>query len=445
MTKLNRPETPATDSADASLQQRIIHEEPRNLFVLVLHSVFLRIGWIFKTESVIVPAFLDAISGSGWIRGWLPILNRVGQSIPPLIFAPTLRDQRVKKWSLLATTGMMAVLFLILASYLAVNSAPYPNWLPYGFLVLYLLFFSATGLNQLVFGVIQGKLIRPHRRGRLMALSGIIGSIGAIACAWTLLQSWCNRADGGFSLIFGFTGGGFVVAAATVWLVREPADATASRSPSVNHFGNAWRVLKADKHLRRLSLVAMMFVTAHVLLPHYQRLGRNHFAGEDTPFMVWVVAQNAGAGMLSVLAGWIADRFGNRLAIRIMVAGAAISPLVALLQTRGGMGSMNNYWVTFFVLGALPTTFKTLSNYALELTERKNHAQYISTLKLCMTIPLLGSPLIGWLTEPTQLGFTVVFAFTSAITWVGAVMTFWMIEPRRHPELLQAQKTRNEL
>jgi hypothetical protein len=318
------------------------------------------------------------------------------------------------------------------------SSRPYPGWLPYGFLMLYLLFFSATGLNQLVFGVMQGKLIRPHRRGRLMAISGILGSAAAITCAWMLLQRWCNRPDGGFALIFGFTGGGFVVAALTVLLVREPADATVSRSPSVNHFGNAWRVLKADKNLRGISFVAMMFVTAQMLLPHYQRLGQNHFAGQAAPFMVWVVAQNAGAGLLSVCAGWIADRFGNRLAIRLMVSGAALSPLVAIMLTRGGMGSMNNYWLAFFVLGALPTTFRILSNYALELTQRINHAQYISTLKLCMTIPLLSSPLVGWLTEPTQLGFTVVFVATSAMTSLGAVMTFWIVEPREHPELLVA-------
>jgi hypothetical protein len=40
------------------------------------------------------------------------------------------------------------------------------------FLVLYLLFFSATGLNQLVDGTLQGKLIRANRRGRLLGIAG---------------------------------------------------------------------------------------------------------------------------------------------------------------------------------------------------------------------------------------------------------------------------------
>ena len=257
------------------LQQRIDGRESRNLLVLALHSICLRIGWIFKTESVVMPSFVDSISGgSGWIRGFLPILNRIGQSVPPLIFAPTLRDKRLKYLSLVGTSGMMATLFLTLAGYVAIKGNNYPTWFPYGFLVLYLLFFCATGLNQLVFGVIQGKLIRPHRRGRLMATSGIVGSLAAIACAWTLLQRWCDRPDGGFSSIFGFAGGGFVVAAATLFLLKEPADAPAEPTPRINHFSNALRILKADRNLRRLSYVAMMFVTAQLLLPHYNRLGR---------------------------------------------------------------------------------------------------------------------------------------------------------------------------
>ena len=41
----------------------------RNFLLLALHQVVIRVGWIFKTESVIIPAFLDSIAGPGWVRG----------------------------------------------------------------------------------------------------------------------------------------------------------------------------------------------------------------------------------------------------------------------------------------------------------------------------------------------------------------------------------------
>ena len=50
-------------------------------------SPLFRTGRIFKTESVIIPAVLDSIAGAGWVRGMLPILNRSGYSILPLLLA----------------------------------------------------------------------------------------------------------------------------------------------------------------------------------------------------------------------------------------------------------------------------------------------------------------------------------------------------------------------
>jgi hypothetical protein len=96
--------------------------------------------------------------------------------------------------------------------------------LPGGFLLLYALFFTFTGLNQLSFGTIQGKLIRPDRRGRLISLAGTVGSIPAILCAWFLLPRWLAMPEVGFGYVFGFTGIGFVAAGLMCLAVVELAD-----------------------------------------------------------------------------------------------------------------------------------------------------------------------------------------------------------------------------
>src|SRR5687767_621091 len=89
--------------------------ESRNIWLLAAYHVVIRLAWVFKTESVIVPAFLHAISGQHWVQGWLPMLNRFGQSIPPLLFADRLRDMPRKKASLLRTTTAMGLIFVLLA------------------------------------------------------------------------------------------------------------------------------------------------------------------------------------------------------------------------------------------------------------------------------------------------------------------------------------------
>ena len=97
----------ANPSADSGgdKESQIREKESRNLFVLAFHHIVLRVAWIFKTESVIMPAFVDAISGAGWIRGCLPMLNRFGQSVPSLMLADRVRRTRQKKWMLLSTSS----------------------------------------------------------------------------------------------------------------------------------------------------------------------------------------------------------------------------------------------------------------------------------------------------------------------------------------------------
>jgi hypothetical protein len=86
-----------------------------------------------------MPAVLDSIAGAGWVRGWLPLLNRFGNSIPPLLLARQVKISQKKKLVLLSSTGLMGVLFLLLASCFARDSIRQATWMPAAFLVIYTL------------------------------------------------------------------------------------------------------------------------------------------------------------------------------------------------------------------------------------------------------------------------------------------------------------------
>ena len=77
---LHLADSPSTDSGAPP-------HETRNFWILVVYQVVLRAGWIFKTESVVMPHAADALDPSGLARGWLPLLNRFGQSVPPVLAA----------------------------------------------------------------------------------------------------------------------------------------------------------------------------------------------------------------------------------------------------------------------------------------------------------------------------------------------------------------------
>ena len=429
-------------SPDQSRTDEIVANEPRNLLLLALFNVTLRFAWIFKTESVLIPRFMDVIDGSGFVRGLLPVLNRFGQSVPPLFLADRLRRAPLKRQVLRASSTLMGSCFLLLAGLWYWLGEPVnggaPAWLPAAFLTIYFLFFFVSGMNQLALGTIQGKLIRANRRGSLMALSGLTGSVVSVILAWFLLQRWLapplTLPDGGYVLIFGFAGTGFVLAGLLTFPIREPAD---SECPSTARGAklavtDAWNIIRRDDAFRRAAVVAMLFITVQFLFPHFQAFGRSRIDVADEGFhlMLWVIAQNAAVGAFSWGSGLLADRYGNRLAIRIQVFLCTLTPLIALFLISDFLAEGHKYfWLAFVFLGLVPVTMKTFVNYTLELTDPANHPRYVSTMGLCFAVPFVLSPLVGTLID--IVGFQPVFLAISATIGAGGLLTFRMAEPRQ--------------
>lgn len=413
-------------------------KERRNLILLALHQIVFRVGWIFKTESVIIPAFLDHVAGAGWIRGCLPVLNRLGQSVPPVFLAGRLRTMRQKKWALAACTAFMSVPFLALAVvWFSIGGARRP-WMSALFLALYLAFFVWYGLYLVSFGTVQGKLIRPTRRGHLLLVSTFWGAIPASLMAIWLMPNWLSSPFPGWVFVFAFIGGCCLVSGMTAMLLSEPADdGPEHRTKQRGCLADTVRVLRQDRNLRRLVLVGVLFASGLIIFPHYQAMARQRM-GFPTANLVhlvpWVVAQNIAVAVFSLFVGPLADRRGYRLTLRLLIFGSAVAPAVAVLLARlpSGVGA-NLFWMVFVALGVTPLVLRTLSNYALEICGPQEHPRYLSIVSLGVALPFLFSPAVGWLVD--LIGFERVFVSAIIMIVLSGCLTFRLEEPRlRHRE-----------
>ena len=404
----------------------------KNFLLLVLYQVVVRTGWIFKTESIVMPAVLDLTGAGAWMRAILPALNRFGQTIPPLLYSGRLSRQRFKKFSLALFTAIMGSCFLLLAVTWGMSiSETVPLWFGWLFLAAYGAFFIATGLNQISFGTLQGKLIPAHRRGRLLLASNVVGVVLAVLAVGLLLPGWLAGPTGQFQLIFGFTGSCFIASAALILWVDERADGVQSPLPTgPGRLSRTLVHLRTDRQLQKISIVAASLGASFILFPHYQALARERLGLGLEQIVLWVIIQNVGTALFSIPAGWMADRFGNRLVLRFCMGLLLISPILAWWLSRQPGTSTATYASVFFFVGLTPVSLRMISNYTLELTTTDRHPIYLSSLGLSLGIPTIAlSPLFGLLID--WAGFDIAFGLVIGLMAIGWLMTFAIVEPRQ--------------
>ena len=410
------------------------------MLCLETYQVIVRVGWIFKTETIIMPAVLDAVVDSGVLRGLLPVLNRGGQSVPPLFFAGALGRLPVKKGALSRTAAMMAAAFAVLAAAWTPLEVRRPDLLAALFLVVYALFASSNGLNQLALAALQGKLVAPGRRGRAMLVSVALGSVLAIIAALVWLGRWLTEPDG-FPKIFAATAAFFALAAVVPLFLDEPADAVAPPPAVVP--GGGWRqrvaagaaewrrALREDPHLVRLAVVAICFSAVLIMFPHYQAFARDRLGTRIGSLLTWVVVQNAATGAASLVVGPFSDRRGTRMVLVWLVALSSLTPLVVAALGRLPRGTAAEwFWITYVPLGLNPLSLKLFTNYALELAPAPvAHPRYVSIVGAALAIPFVISPLVGLAVD--RIGFEPVFLAGAVVIAAGAAVAGGLPEPRR--------------
>lgn len=398
-----------------------------NFCVLALNQIVLRLGWIFKTESIIIPSFLDILGGTATTRGWLPMLSRFAIAIPPVVLAHTIRNSRRKKVVLAWLAVAMGACFLALSLGWRMRPEPASGWFIGAFFVIYTLFFACTGLNHVAFGTLQGKLIGPSLRGRLMFAANLVGAAIAIVAVWFLLPRWLSTNGGSFDFIFGFTGACFIAVAVVSLQAREPAD-DADRTRSSSGIREVIDALRTDSALRLTALMSALANCSIMLFPHYQALARERLDLDFTVLMSWVIIQNAGTALFSTITGPLADWWGNRAAIRVASLGLFVVPWLALFLSHKPVANAGWFGAVFFMIGLTPVYIRLIQHYTLELTTTQNHPAYLAAINVCNALPFVFSPVVGWLVS--AIGFDAVFVTVNLCVFVATLLTWVIREPR---------------
>lgn len=412
-------------------------DEAANFLLLALHQVLLRVGWIFKTESIVMPMFMQLVGGGPILQGCLMVLNRLGFSVPPVLFSRQLKIARRKKWLFAGCSLGMAVPFAALSllwfsGQWQADDGQARWWMPAVFLALYATFFTLTGMNQLTAHALQGKLVRPTRRGRLFSLSVLVGSPAAIVAAWVWMPGWLATPEVGFGAIFACSAVAFALAGLIAMGLREAEDEFAQvRSPVWEYFKHSWQAIRSSHDCRQLALLAVLFSMTFMLFPHYAAVATGGDRNNIQLMTLWVCVQNGGTALFSLVAGPLADRRGNRSALRLTIFGTMLAPVLTIAFLLGPSEWTQRYsWAIFLPIGFTPVSIRLLINYALEIAPRHDHPKYVSAMGLCLAMPVMvGAPLVGLVAK--LYGYTPVFSLGVFMLAAAVWQTYRIAEPRQ--------------
>jgi MFS family permease len=419
----------------------------RNFWAIAWFQITLRVGWIFKTESVIIPAALDSLGAAGWLRGSLPVLARFGQSIPPLLVWPLMKSARRQKRWLVGTSVLMSAMIAATALiWTGLQNSENRSTAQLLFMVLYAVFFAGVGLNQLALSTLIGRLLPVRRRGALMLVANTRGSVLSIVCAAVLLQFWLNGSVARFELIFGTAAACFLLATVFAQLIREPERVQTSepddvlpsppeRIPAdsrprvVELVRGVWQTGNESRPFRSVLAISALYGLTMTLFPHYQNLALKRMGCSYDNLLWWLIAQNLGLALFSIPAGKIADRFGNRLVLRIILFLLTLAPLLAILLVRLGPSCSWGFIAIYFLLGLTPITMRVLSNVSLEYCQPHDHSRFLSAQSLSLAMPvLITSSFVGLALD--RLGHETVFIAGTVCMTLAWLLALGMAEPR---------------
>ncbi|GIX07848.1 MAG: hypothetical protein KatS3mg115_2251 [Candidatus Poribacteria bacterium] len=307
-----------------------------NFRIMALYQIFMRMGWIYKTESTVIPGFVTALTSNPLWISITPIISRLAQFLPPFLFLdPVQRAERQKPLLLIVLGGFAAawgVLALLLWSGLR-----RPELLLTLFFLLYGIGWLCVGVERLLMRVLTGRLIPIRRRGRLFAVAGPFGSFSVLLSGPVIAHILGQQEafPQNFAIVFGLAFFFFGITWLCALLLREPPypPETAERRSLKKLASDGCRLLREDSNFRRIFAVEAIRSLAIYLFSYYVAYARTWsadptFHAEFGRVLGWgLTLQNLVIGSLSLVLGLLVDWKGNRVVLRTLCTISALVPL----------------------------------------------------------------------------------------------------------------------
>lgn len=407
----------------------------RNFILGVISGVAYNLNAALLSTQLVMTWFVSELTESNVLISLLvPIEIGTWYLLQPFLSRYVRR--RSKALPLYRAMAVIRVGALVALSLATALMGSQPSLLPV-FMGLFTVYCVAAGTAALPFLSVVAKTIPPERRGRYFGwrrfAGGLLAMGGAVLVKTVLSPGFALNFPNNYAVLFA---GGCVVTLVMVvsfCLVDEPSGpADADEGVVTGSFRRRLAKALQDGNYTRYLGVRVALAVASWALPFYAVYARRVLGVSGGAVGTYVMA-STGASVVSNLAlGWLADRHGNRLLVRLAALSAALPPAAALVISRltGPALQHGALFTSIFVFMGLHRTAHSIgsNNYVLELGSESQRVTYVSAAHGFVGLALLGSPLGGAMVD--WLGFDVLFATCLVSALAAVLLSLRLREPR---------------
>lgn len=378
----------------------------------------------------VIPALINRLGGGNVTIGALSVIVWAGLFLPQ-VFASRYGETLPWKKPWVITSGLVQRLVILGIGGIILFLGSSHNELT---LTLFLIFFA---VNHLLMGVatpvwfdLYAKLTPISKRGRLTGMrnsvSGGLSFIGGLFLTW-LLATFLFPFN--YALVF-FTA--FVLQLISLILqtrlVEEYPSGVLPRQSLVDYVAELSKMLRANPNFRAFLIASVFLILAAMPVSFFTVYALHNFRATGSDIGTFTIMMVTGQMIGGLLNGYIADRYGNKLALVSSCAGALIACIGASLAP-----SLLFFHAVFFFAGMnLGSELLTRYNLAIEYGPVVQRSTYLGLMNTALAPVYFAGLLGGWIVD--HFGYSVIFILGAICSTTGILLLLFHVnDPRFLP------------
>jgi MFS family permease len=421
-----------------------------NWLGFITDYVFFSIGLTFAGTNTILPAFAANLTDNPILIGMANALWQGGWLLPQMFAAHYLSTAPRKLPVIKFVAWIGRPVFLIFGILLFLSGSVWPALFLLGLFFCSFYFSFTDSIAGVAWFDLLGKAFSHRERGRVIgvgqAVSGILSIAAGAAIGWVLQSSGLAFPDN-YALLFILASIAFLISLGGMYLVREPHEPVASeRQKMTEYLPGLVRLLRTDRTFLRVNVARLLMAMCAMASPFFAVYAIRELGIPEAGIGGFAIAQTVGSALAGLLFGWVADRFGSHVVIRIVGGVYLLAPCLVLaagMTGAGGVGAVVLMSAAFLFLGLGDGSIMLgFINYVLEIAPQGQRPVYIGLTNTLIGVIVL-FPFIGGALADLG-GYRLVFLLAAAGIAAGWFMGASLPSRTAHFALGQGEAPKSE-